>query len=165
MNKHLFFTGLAFCLFLFGACQQAQENPSATAAPTPPAKPDLAKIKAEIQAEENAFAAAKDGAAVAEFYTADAITMPDDKPMLRGKAAIAQDANEYMAKRPAGATASFETLEVFGDEHLVTEIGKSTHKDAEGEVVFSGKYMAIWEKRNGKWLTIRDISNDDAKSQ
>ncbi len=35
-------------------------------------------------------------------------------------------------------------------------------KDASGKVIRTGKYMAIWEKRDGKYICIRDIYNDDA---
>jgi len=45
----------------------------------------------------------------------------------------------------------------------VTEVGKTTVTDSTQKVIYAGKYMAVWEKRNGKWLTIRDMSNDDAK--
>jgi len=36
--------------------------------------------------------------------------------------------------------------------------------DAAGKVTATGKYMAVWEKRDGKWLCIRDIGNEDAKT-
>jgi len=42
---------------------------------------------------------------------------------------------------------------------------KSTIKDAAGKVISSGKYMAVWEKRNGKFICVRDIYNDDAKEK
>ena len=37
--------------------------------------------------------------------------------------------------------------------------------NAAGTVTYTGKYMAVWEKRNGKWLVIRDIYNDDMKEK
>ncbi len=46
---------------------------------------------------------------------------------------------------------------------MVTEVGEATSSDASGKVATSGKYMAIREKRGGKYVCIRDISNDDAQ--
>jgi hypothetical protein len=68
-----------------------------------------------------------------------------------------------MARRKENAKTVFETLDLYGDESRVTEVGKTTQTDSAGKVIYTGKYMAVWEKRNGKWLTVRDISNDDAK--
>jgi uncharacterized protein (TIGR02246 family) len=165
MRKTTFFTVLSLCTLLFAACQQAPEpKPAVQEAP----KPDMAKVKAEIQAVNNAWAAAsnaRDAAAILAFYADDAISMNDDKPMMVGKAAITKDSETWFAKSKEGSTVSYETMDVFGDETRVTEIGKITTKDAAGKVTYTGKYMAVWEKRDGKWLTIRDISNDDEKEK
>jgi ketosteroid isomerase-like protein len=168
MKNNLFYSLLAVCLFSIFSCQQAPEAPVAAATVEAPAPPDMAAIKAEIQALETAYAVAHtagDAAAVTAFYSDDAVTMGDDMPSVAGKAAILKDFEDSYAKRKKKRTMSFEVLEVFGDENRVTEIGKSTGKDETGKVVYTGKYMAIWEKRNGKWLTIRDISNDDKKEE
>lgn len=131
-------------------------------------KPDLAVIKAEIQTLENAWATAdnaRDANAVAAFYAENAISMSNDKPSLVGKAAILEDIKANMAKRAAGSTTTYDVQEVFGDENFITEVGKSTNKDASGNVISTGKYMAVWEKRDGKYLCIRDIYNNDAKEK
>lgn len=85
--------------------------------------------------------------------------------MVTGNAAIKKDLEESLAKRPKGATTAYEVLDAFGCENYVTEIGKTTRKDSTGKITFTGKYMAIWEKRNGKWICIRDIGNEDAKEK
>ena len=165
MSKTTFFTALSLCTLLFAACQQAPApKPDVQEAP----KPDMAKIKAEIQAIENAWAAAsnaRDVAAIVAFYADDAISMNSNKPMSVGKAAIQKDIEAEMAKRKENSTVAFETMDLYGDENRVTETGKITVKDSTGTLTYSGKYMAVWEKRDGKWLTIRDISNDDAKEK
>ena len=163
MSKSTFFTALSLCTLLFAACQKAPApKPEVQEAP----KPDMAKIKAEIQAIENAWAAAsnaKDVATIVGFYADDAISMVDDQPMHVGKAAIQKGVEEEMARRKDNSTVAFETLDLYGDETRVTEVGKTTVTDSTGKAIYTGKYMAVWEKRNGKWLTIRDMSNDDAK--
>ena len=70
-----------------------------------------------------------------------------------------------IAKRAKGATIAYDIIDVFGDENTVTEVGKTTKKDASGKVTYTGKYMAVWEKRNGKYICVRDISNDDVKAK
>jgi len=132
------------------------------------AKPDLVKIKAEIQAIENDWAKAlnaRDTAASLVVYSDDAISMGNDRPMVIGKAALQKDIAEGMTKMPKGMTLAFETLEVFGDDNLVTEVGKTIEKDSTGAVMLTGKYMAIFEKRGGKFICIRDISNNDQKAK
>jgi ketosteroid isomerase-like protein len=160
MNKTTFLTTLSLCILLLASCQQAPE----TKAEAP--KPDMAKIKAEIKAIEDAWAvasSAEDVATIVGFYADDAISMIDDQPMLVGKAAIQKSVEAEMARHKGKVTVAFETLDLYGDETRVTEVGKTTVTDSTGKVVYTGKYMAVWEKRNGKWLTIRDMSNDDAK--
>jgi uncharacterized protein (TIGR02246 family) len=129
-------------------------------------KPDMAAVKAEIQALESAWSAAdnaRDADAVAAFYADDAWSLSNDKPSIVGKAAILEDISSGFAKKAAGSTVAYETLEIYGDENTVTEIGKSTVKDAGGNITSTGKYIAVWEKRNGKYICIRDIYNNDAK--
>ena len=132
------------------------------------AKPDMAVIKTEIQAIETEWASAttaKDIDKVMSLYADDAVEMADDEPMCVGKAAIQQLLLKSMKARKAGTTVSYETMDVYGDGNVVTEVGKTTVKDAAGKVVSTGKYMGIFEKRDGKFICIRDINNDDAKSK
>ena len=128
------------------------------------AKPDMGAIKTEIQAIETEWASAttaKDIDKVMALYTDDAIEMADDEPMCVGKAAIRQVLLKSMKARKAGTTVSYETMDVYGDGNVVTEVGKTTVKNAAGNVVSTGKYMGIFEKRGGKFICIRDINNED----
>jgi len=169
MKVNRFLAILATCMFLFTACQQPAAEPTATAEPAAapaPAAPDMAQIKAEIQAAETAWAAAmnaRDVNALMALYTDDAVSMGDDAPMLVGKAAIQAAQEADFKTMPAGQTFTFETMDVFGDGNVVTETGKTTYKDAAGKVTGTGKYMAVWEKRDGKYLCIREIYNSDKK--
>lgn len=169
MKNNLLYSLMAACIFMLISCQQTPEIPVAAASVEVPAPPDMAAIKAEIRTIEDAWAAAsnaKDVATIVGFYADDAISMNDDQPMLVGKAAIQKAIEEEMAKHKENRTVAFETLDLYGDENRVTEVGKTTVTDnATGKVVYGGKYMAVWEKRDGKWLTIRDIVNDDKKEE
>lgn len=131
-------------------------------------KADPAKLKSAIQEQETAWSQADNARnvnAVAAFYADDAVSLANNQPMLVGNAAIKKDIEASMAKRPKGATLSYEVMDAFGDDNYITEVGKTIRKDSTGKVTTTGKYMAIWEKRAGKWVCIRDIGNEDAKEK
>lgn len=156
-------TAFAAIVMFAAGCSAPAKTETATAEA---AKPDMAAIKTEIQAIETEWAAAttaKDISKVMAFYADDAVEMNDDEPMHVGKPAIQQALAKSFADRKAGTVVSFETMDVYGDGNVVTEVGKTTTKDAAGKVVSSGKYVGIFEKRNGKYVCIRDINNEDQK--
>jgi uncharacterized protein (TIGR02246 family) len=167
MKKSIFFFTIAASMLFFASCGEAPQQPAATEpAATEPAKPDLAQIRTEIQALENAWADAlnaKDINALMALYADDAVSLANNGPSLAGKAAIQQYQEEQWKTKPAPGTFSFETKDVYGDGNVVTEVGTSAIKDASGKVVSTGKYMVVFEKRDGKYLCIREIYNDDKK--
>ncbi len=132
------------------------------------AKPDMMAIKAEIQTLENAWAKAdneRDANTLAAMYADDAQSLSNNRPTTTGKAEILKDIEANLSKKSKGTTIAFDVADVYGNENQVTEVGKTTVKDATGKVTYTGKYMAIWEKRDGKYICLRDISNDDAKEK
>ncbi len=171
--KHLRLIAVIACsLMLITGCGDGNtdtatttmEGDSATVTP----KTDPAQLKKEIQEQETAWSKAdnaRDVNALAAFYTDDAISLAADQPALEGKAAIKKDIETSLAKRPAGSTVSYDAVDVYGGDQYATEVGKTTRMDSTGKVISTGKYMAIWEKRDGKWICIRDIGNDDAKKK
>ncbi len=174
MNNNNFRTALAAitCLLFIVACNTTANETTpaqnATAASLPAATMDVATLKADIQGLESAWAQAdnaRDANAVAAYYADDAITMSNFKPMIVGKPAILKDIEASLAKKPKGATVAYDVVDVYPGENTATEVGKITVKDTTGKVTYTGKYMAVWEKRNGKYVCIRDISNDDAKEK
>lgn len=159
---------IAFSLLTIGCNSPATDTKAAEATEQMAAKPDMATIKAEIQTLETAWATAdnaRDAKAIATFYADDAESLSNNAPTVVGKAAIEKDLETHLAQKAQGSTSVYEVLDVFGDENAVTEVGKSTVKDASGKVTNTGKYMAVWEKRDGKYLCVRDIYNDDVKSK
>jgi len=153
MKSNLFFAFIAAGLLVWSSCQQPAGSPA-----------DLTKIKAEIQALENEWAAAlgaKDVDALMAMYTDDAISMGEGQPMRVGKDAIRKAQEQEFAGSSENISYVFEVMEVLGTENNITEIGTSTHKDASGNVVGTGKYMVVWEKHDGKYLCSREIYNSD----
>lgn len=167
MKKTVLFVKYVSCVLLFASCQEAakKETPAA-ATVTEAAKPDLAQIRSEIVAIETAWAAAqntKDTKALMAMYADDAVSMPDGEPTLSGKAAIEKKQEADFAKPAKHASVAFETLDVYAQGDVVTEVGKTMYKDAAGKTIGGGKYIAVFEKRDGKYLCIREIYNQDSK--
>lgn len=128
--------------------------------------PDMTKVKTEIQAIATKWADAenaRDVKAVLEFYADDAIRMPNNLPMISGKVNILKSLEDEMATTPKGAMITIESLGVFGNEIDVIDYGKTTLKDSTGKIIYTGKYLTYWQKRNGKYVAVRDMINDDAK--
>ena len=172
MKKTILLPVFAACALMFASCQDAEKKEApeaATVSPAvaaEPAKPDMAKIKADIQAIETAWAAAqnaKDIKTLAAMYADDAISMPDGEPMLTGKAAIQKKMEADFAKPSKYASVAFETLDVYAQGDVVTEVGKTIYKDAVGKQTGGGKYFAIFQNKDGKYLCIREIYNQDSK--
>jgi uncharacterized protein (TIGR02246 family) len=171
MKRDIFkiaFVSIAFFIAASGFNTSAGNKPAEVNLSSEQAKPDMAKLKAEIQALESSWAAAdnaRNATAIAAFYANDAVSLSNNKPMLVGNAAIQKDIVESLAKRAKGSTVTYDVMDVFGNENTVTEVGKTTIKDSAGKVISTGKYMAIWEKRMGKFVCIRDIFNEDTKEK
>lgn len=171
MNKIKCIAISIYLAAIFISCNDSATNTDATKTGDSlqvTTKPDLSEIKNQIQEQETAWANAdnaRDANAVAAFYADDAISLASNQPSLVGNAAIKKDIETSLAKRPKGATISYDVMDVFGGGDFATEVGKTTRKDSTGKVTSTGKYMAVWEKRNSKWICIRDIGNEDAKEK
>jgi hypothetical protein len=128
MKKTILLPVYAACVLMFASCNEPAKEDTPAAPPaatvTEVAKPDLAKIKADIQTVENAWAAAqnaKDAKALAAMYTDDAVSMPDGEPALMGKAAIQKKQEADFAKPSKYASVAFETMDVYAQGDVVTE--------------------------------------------
>ena len=160
---------LAACLMLFFSCQTTTEkdNKEEASLVAATAAPDAAQVRAEIEAIETRWAAAmnaKDINALMDLYAEDAISLPDGKPALVGKTAIRKAQEAEFAQPAKYASVAFTTTDVYPQGNFVTEVGKSEFTDAAGKVVMGGKYIAIFEKQNGKYVCVREIYNADAKT-
>jgi len=172
LNQLKFATALTALLFFAIGCDQTPGDETSdvktdsTEGTT--TKADPAKLKEEIQAQETAWANAdnaRDIKAVSAFYADDAVSLSNNQPMMVGHAAIEKDVETYVNKRKKGETVAYDVMDAYGCDNYVTEVGKTTRKDSTGKITYTGKYMAIWEKRNDKWICIRDIANDDVKEK
>ncbi|GHB85713.1 YybH family protein [Persicitalea jodogahamensis] len=149
------------------SCNNSTENQEA-AETTEIAAPDPSQARAEIEAVETAWAEAintKNLEAMMELYADDAVSMPNDAPTLVGKEAIRAYQEKDFASTQREGTISFETMDVFPMGDQVLEVGKSTFQHASGNKSTTGSYMALFEKRDGKYVCIREIYNEDQKEE
>jgi ketosteroid isomerase-like protein len=125
----------------------------------------MESVKTEITAMETAFTEAsnaKDVEALMAYYADDAQSMPPNKPTLVGKDAIKADVMGEMASDSLKTTTStMAVTDVWAAGDMAVETGTWTVTDEGGEVVNKGKYMSLFEKRDGKYVCIRDIWNTD----
>ena len=125
---------------------------------------DKEQIKKEIQAKEDEFASVFNSGETKNigYYADDAISFSQNKPALVGKAAIVEYYKANLDSLSQNKI-SFTTNEVFvqNDGSLVVEIGYYKLVDPAGTLVNSGNYISIFEKRDGKYVCIRDMSTSD----
>lgn len=140
---------LAAATFLFSACQ------------TGPKPLDMEKAKTEIQAMEDAYAAAekaKDAEKVVAYYSEDAISYSRNEQPLMGKKAIKESQAKRMAEDTTGNTYVYKIVDLFGEGNTLVEIGSWTAMSPAGTEVDKGHYMSVFQKKDGKYQCIRDMS-------
>src|SRR4030095_10456618 len=120
---------------------------------------DTAQIKKDIQAKEDEFAGVYNSGILKNigYYADDAISFSQNKPPLVGKAAIVEYLKEGLDSSSIGNKISFITNEVFpsNDGNQVVEIGYYKLVDSTNAIINTGNYMILFEKRNGKYVSIR----------
>lgn len=148
--------------FLTGLMFQGCQEP----APPPPPQIDMDSLRSEIQAIEDQWSKADNENNVdvlMAMYAEDAVTLPDNEPMVSGKEAIRARMVEQIAKDSSNTTAKYEVVDVFVGGDYVVEVGKSMHTDTAGNVN-TGKYMVLFRKTaDGGYEVVREIWNEDKK--
>jgi len=142
---------LAITALMFSACATTEKEEVI----------DMEKVKVEIQAMEDAYAAgekAKDADAVVEYYSDDAISYSRNNQPLSGKAAIRDNMANSIAKDTTGNYNVYKVVDLFAEGNTAIEIGSWTEFDASGNEKENGNYMSYFQKRDGKYLCVRDMS-------
>jgi ketosteroid isomerase-like protein len=149
-----------FIMTLMLACNTKKEESVATSV-------DKEQIKKEIQAKEDEFASLYNGAELRDigYYADDATSFFQNRPPLIGKEAIV----EFLKADLAGNTnkIKFTTNEVFpsSDGNQVVEVGYFKVVDSSNTPVNTGNYIVLFEKRNGKYVSVRDMSSSDTPKE
>lgn len=163
--KNKILKGIAFGVIaaLVIACQpKKEEAPAAVAV-------DKDQIKAELQTMETAFADAMNAGKpeTIVYYSDDVISYDQDSPPLNGKKAVDAKLAERSKSTPKGTKVTYTANEVFpsSDGIQVVELGSYKVVDSTGVQKSSGNYMALFEKRDGKYICIRDMGTSDMEKK
>ena len=147
---HLAIVGAA--AFVFSACNTQE---------TKETKTDLTNARVEIQAMEDAYAAAekaKDADKVAAYYSDDAMNYNRNEEPTSGKAAIRERVAKRLAADTSGNYNVYKVVDLFGNDNMLVEIGSWKEISPSGSEVDHGHYMSYFEKRDGKWVCVRDMN-------
>ncbi|MDP9229457.1 MAG: nuclear transport factor 2 family protein [Bacteroidota bacterium] len=128
----------------------------------------MEKAKSDIQAMEDAYATAekaKDADAVAVYYSQDAISYSRNEEPTSGNAAIKESIAKRLAKDTTGNYNVYKVVDLFGEGNMLVEIGSWTILNPSGAEVDKGHYMSYFQKRDGKYVCVRDmnVSSNPAK--
>ena len=156
--KHTILKGIVLgCLTtLLFACNTKKEEPAAVVI-------DKEQVKKEIQAKEDEFAATYNSGVTKNigYYADDAISFYQNRPPLVGKQAIVEFLKSGLDSN--SNKISFKTNEVFvsNDGNQVVEIGYFKLADSTNVSINTGNYMVLFEKRNGSYVVVREMSASD----
>ena len=142
---------LAFTILILSACATTEKEEVI----------DMEQVKMEIQAMEDAFAAgekAKDADAVAAYYSDDAMSYSRNTQPLSGKKAIRDNIANNIAKDTTGNYNVYKVVDVFAEGDTAIEIGSWVQFDPSGKEVDNGNFMSYFQKRDGKYVCVRDMS-------
>jgi ketosteroid isomerase-like protein len=155
-NKTVLKAVSAGLIILMLSCNTKKEKPFVV---------DKEQIKEEIQAKENAFAGTYNAGEVINigYYADDAISYYQNRAPLIGKEAIAAFLKSDLKSN--SNTISFKTGEIFvsNDGNQVVELGSYSVRDSSDTAINTGNYMSLFEKRNGKYVCVRDMSASDGQ--
>ena len=147
---------LGYIISLLCACNAQKEEPQSVVI-------DKEQIKKEIQAKEDSFAALYNIGEVRSigYYADDATSFYQNRPPIVGKDSIISFLKNDVVSNTDKIT--FKTKEVFvsNDGNQVVEIGSFTVVDSTNTPFNTGNYMSLFEKRNGKYVAVRDMSASD----
>ena len=124
---------------------------------------DKEQIKKEIQAKENEYAEVYNAGELKKigYYADDAISFSQNQAPKVGREAII----DYLKVDAEFRTdkISFKTKEVFvsNDGNLVVELGYYQVVDSINTSINSGNYMCLFEKRDGNYYCVREMSASD----
>jgi ketosteroid isomerase-like protein len=100
--------------------------------------------------------ASADSAALASHYWPNAELLLDNSEVVKGEDIIHAWGNGI---RAGIKEVSFSTTDIAGSSDYIIETGNYEMKDGSKNLLDRGKYVVVWEKRNGEWKLYRDIGS------
>ena len=158
MKKDILKGGLlSGTLMLMISCNSKQETSATTTTV------DKEQIKKEIQAKEDAFAELYNTGELKNigYYADDATTFFQNRPPLVGREAIVEFYKSAITSTTNRISFTSKDIFISNDGNQVVEIGYFKVVDSTNNPVNSGNYMSLFEKRDGKYVCVRDMSASD----
>lgn len=160
MNKTILLTALV-ALTLF-SCKKSETTTTTNSTTTAAAGPEREAVRAEIQKLEDGYAAAmnaKNIDGLADYYAADAKSYLTGSSMVSGQEAILASTKADFEKMPKDAKVEYTMTDLFisNDGEQVVETGSYRTSDKSTGLKRKGNFMAVFEKRDGKYVCVRDI--------
>jgi len=156
--KHKIVNGVLLCCMSASLifCNARKDEPAAVVI-------DKEQIKKDIQAKEDEFATTYNAGEMKSigYYADDATSFYPNRPPLVGKPAIVDFLKTGLISNTDKL--SFKTNEVFpsSDGNQIIEIGYFKLVDSANAIINTGNYMSLFEKRDGKYVCLRDMSASD----
>ena len=149
---------LSGILSLMISCNSKQESATTTVNAI-----DKEQIKKEIQAKEDAFAEIYNSGELKNigYYADDAVTFFQNRPPLIGREAIADFYRSAIYSTSNKISFTSKDIFISNDGNQVVEIGYFKVVDSTNTPVNTGNYMSLFEKRDGKYVCVRDMSASD----
>lgn len=121
----------------------------------PPPPTDLAAVRSEYASALNAGDASRLGA----LYSADAMAVPADGIVLRGRDEINRYFSETCEARPVGTSVTLTPQQFSTGDRLASETGLfSEMSEGDPSSVATGVYVTIYERgANGEWRIALEI--------
>jgi len=157
MKKDILKMGLlSSVLMLMISCNSKQETSTTTTI-------DKEQIKKEIQAKEDAFAEIYNTGELKNigYYADDATTFFQNRPPLVGREAIVEFYKSAITSTSNRISFTSKDIFISNDGNQVVEIGYFKVVDSTKNPINSGNYMSLFEKRDGKYVCVRDMSASD----
>ena len=158
--KGVLFAGAIMSLMLACNTNPKQEEPAAVMI-------DKEQIKNEIQAKEDSFAAVYNSGVLTNigYYADDATVFYQNRAPFVGRQAIVDFLKSDLESNTNKIV--FTTKEVFpsNDGNQVLEIGYFKVVDSANTPINSGNYMVMFQKRDGKYYSVREMSASDGATQ
>jgi len=147
-------------LSLMISCNSKEEKPAA-------ASIDKEQIMKEIQAKEDAFAEIYNTGELKDigYYADDATSFFQNRPPLIGREAIIDFYKSAISSTSNKISFTSKDIFISNDGNQVVEIGYFKVVDSTNTPINTGNYMSLFEKRNGKYVCVRDMSASDMPAQ
>jgi uncharacterized protein (TIGR02246 family) len=152
----------AIALSLAACATDASDGTMADTAGAETPQAAEARIR-ELDRQWAAAVAARDTTTAVSFYAPDARFMVPNAPVASGADAIRSTWVGFLSLPNLSLTFEPTTIHVSDDATLAYDVGtyQLAFDGPNGRVEDNGKYLVVWEKRDGEWKVVADMINTD----